>query len=413
MDPAGSAMLTPRAKTYVSVMKDTLDIRVGHRKRGGEAAEQQVAPVVARKQLVDLESEAALMFPARADLRKRGSAPPSRERMEREMRGVVTDPLPTPQWMASLGSLHASIAPSRGGGGDDGDSDGGGGGDGDGDGSGGGGGGDGALAEDTAVPAPGEAPGEAATSGESDGRAAAEGGEEAENSVAAEPEALDAAAVGEGEGEDDDAANRGAERDNQSGEDLAGQGVAGEGGGVGDSEFGGGGITQGDEGGGDGGGGGAASGAAPATDEAPGNSALPSSPAPGEAKGHEESRRPARRRPLRSVRSVQHRGDELRARRDHRLAGAAFLHGLSRHPASGQLQHGFLEALQSLRFEHARLDLPGRASGRSLAADSLQPGVRQGMRHSVSLPVLPSIKQCAQSPAAATRQAAPWDAPAT
>jgi len=112
------------------------------------------------------------------------------------------------------------------------------------------------------------------------------------------------------------------------------------------------------------------------------------------------------------VRSVQHRGDELRARRDHRLAGAAFLHGLSRHPASGQLQHGFLEALQSLRFEHARLDLPGRASGRSLAADSLQPGVRQGMRHSVSLPVLPSIKQGAQSPAA-TRQAAPRDAPAT
>lgn len=112
-------MLTPRAKTYVSVMKDTLDIRVGHRKRGGEAAEQEAAPVVARKQLVDLESEAALMFPARADPRKRGSAPPSRERMEREMRGVVTDPLPAPQWMASLGSLHASIAPSGGGGGDD------------------------------------------------------------------------------------------------------------------------------------------------------------------------------------------------------------------------------------------------------------------------------------------------------
>ena len=413
MDPAGSAMLTPRAKTYVSVMKDTLDIRVGHRKRGGEAAEQEAAPVVARKQLVDLESEAALMFPARADPRKRGSAPPSRERMEREMRGVVTDPLPAPQWMASLGSLHASIAPSGGGGGDDddGDGDGGGGGDGDGDGSGGGGGGDDALAEDTAVTAPGEAPGEAATSGESDGRAAAEGGEEVENSVDAEPEALDAAAVGEGEGEDDGAANREAERDDQSGEDLAGQGVAGEGGGVGDSE-GGGGITQGDEGGGDGGGGGAASAAAPATNEAPGSSALPSSPALGEAKGHEETRRPARRRPLRSVRSVQHRGDELRARRDHRLAGAAFLHGLSRHPASGQLQHGFLEALQSLRFEHARLDLPGRASGHSLAADSLQPGVRQGMRHSVSLPVLPSIKQGAQSPAA-TRQAAPRDAPAT
>ena len=110
MDPAGSAMLTPRAKTYVSVMKDTLDIRVGHRKRGGEAADQEAAPVVARKQLVDLESEAALMFPARADPRKRGSAPPSRERMEREMRGVVTDPFPAPQWMASLGSLHASIA---------------------------------------------------------------------------------------------------------------------------------------------------------------------------------------------------------------------------------------------------------------------------------------------------------------
>ena len=148
------------------------------------------------------------------------------------------------------------------------------------------------------------------------------------------------------------------------------------------------------------------------TNEVPGSSALPSSPALDEAEGHDETRRPTRRRPLRSVRSVRHRGDELRGRRDHRLAGAAFLHGLSRHPASGQLQEGFLEALQSLRFEHARLDLPGRASGRSLASDSLQPRVSHGMRHSVSLPVLPSIKQGAQSPAAA-RQAAPRDAPAT
>ena len=113
MDPAGSAMLTPRAKTYVSVVKDTLDIRAGHRKRGGEAAEQ----VVPRKQLVDLESEAALMFPAHADPRKNGSAPPSRERMEREMRGVVTDPVQAPQWMASLGSLGSL---GDGGGGDDG-----------------------------------------------------------------------------------------------------------------------------------------------------------------------------------------------------------------------------------------------------------------------------------------------------
>ena len=164
MDPAGSAMLTPRAKTYVSVVKDTLDIRAGHRKRGGEAAEQEVAQVVTRKQLVDLESEAALMFPAHADPRKRGSAPPSRERMEREMRGVVTDPIPAPQWMASLGSLHASIAPSDGGGS---------GGDGGGDSGGGGGGGDDVPAEDLAATAQGEAQGEGAASGESGGCAAA------------------------------------------------------------------------------------------------------------------------------------------------------------------------------------------------------------------------------------------------
>ena len=88
---------------------------------------------------------------------------------------------------------------------------------------------------------------------------------------------------------------------------------------------------------------------------------------------------------------MKKRADDLRSGGNHRLAGAACLHGLALHPASKKLDRDFHEALRSLRFEHARLDLPARAPRHGTSLPS-------GLGQSASLPVLPSIKAAMVSP---------------
>ena len=183
-----------------------------------------------------------------------------------------------------------------------------------------------------------------------------------------------------------DGADERTQEEGTGGEEAAEGGGEGEG----EGEGGAGGATSAE---GEGAGAGAGDGEAGAGGETPAaavpsaeEAAVPMLPAAAaEAPAAEEGspdRKPRRKKHHHSARSVKKRGDFLTTKHDHRLAGAAFLHGLADHPHAGQLNDGFLDALQSLRFEHARLHLPERPP----VADR-----GQGLVYTSSAPVLPSI----------------------
>ena len=115
MTPTGSALLTPRTKTYVAVVRGGLDIRVGGRRSRVQlkAAERSEQEKVLPKNLKSLQKEASEMFPAFGRDKWR-TPPPSRERMEKESRaagrGLALDPGASTLALAGMSRSHAQGA---------------------------------------------------------------------------------------------------------------------------------------------------------------------------------------------------------------------------------------------------------------------------------------------------------------